>query len=568
MFGHQFYPTQLRTGLLMCSKVDWDSVNVILDPSAGKGDLFVAALVSMSRLGRGVRINGKWSQDIEEVLAIKNKDEEGFYREIERNSRYTKQLAIEIDPDLQNVLRGRGYTVIGSDFLNFTGADQPDLIMMNPPFERGAEHLLHAIDYMFSGQIVCILNAETLRNPYSIQRQDLIRRLHSLNATIDYHENEFVDAEHKTNVEIAIVYINIVRDIETDIFGNMKDQATEYVFVKKEDTDQKGLVHSDRIHAIIERYEHLKATGIDTIMSYYKNHVAMKPYMSLQIGEETNVSRNMPTITMIKQATNTFLINLRQSTWSDIMDDKAISKYLTSDKIKEYRQTLSKFGDMDVTIGNLRTFVAHISDGYQGTLTSTIEKLFDDFTMNYSYYPECKSNVHLYNGWKSNNAFRINNKIVIPNMNIFDNYSGRLRDGLAHGHAGYLADIEKVLSYFDKNKSIEDKQDVVSRVNAKMTKDEHKNIVCKYFTLNFYKKGTMHIQFTHLEVLRRFNIFIGKNRNYLPHDYSTKPYSDMNEEYVEVVSNFEGASQYVIDRGVDIFSMKTTLLSNDYLMIE
>ena len=39
---------------------------------------------------------------------------------------------------------------------------------MNPPFSEGDKHLLKAINIMKNGgQIVCILNAETIKNPYS-----------------------------------------------------------------------------------------------------------------------------------------------------------------------------------------------------------------------------------------------------------------------------------------------------------------------------------------------------------------------------------------------------------------
>ena len=43
-----------------------------------------------------------------------------------------------------------------------------DLIIMNPPFDNGDKHLLKAIDLQKNGgAIICLLNAETLKNPYS-----------------------------------------------------------------------------------------------------------------------------------------------------------------------------------------------------------------------------------------------------------------------------------------------------------------------------------------------------------------------------------------------------------------
>jgi 16S rRNA G1207 methylase RsmC len=43
-----------------------------------------------------------------------------------------------------------------------------DVIVMNPPFNKGAKFLLKAYDCLNgSGQLVCLLNAETINNLFS-----------------------------------------------------------------------------------------------------------------------------------------------------------------------------------------------------------------------------------------------------------------------------------------------------------------------------------------------------------------------------------------------------------------
>lgn len=61
---------------------------------------------------------------------------------------------------------------------------------MNPPFNKGDQHLLKAMELMkgTGGQIICILNAETIKNPYSLYRQDLKNKLEKYEAEIEYHK--------------------------------------------------------------------------------------------------------------------------------------------------------------------------------------------------------------------------------------------------------------------------------------------------------------------------------------------------------------------------------------------
>ena len=64
--------------------------------------------------------------------------------------------------------------------------------MMNPPFSEGDKHLLKALELMKNGgQVVCLLNAETLKNPYSNSRKELIQKLKELDAKIKYLEANF-----------------------------------------------------------------------------------------------------------------------------------------------------------------------------------------------------------------------------------------------------------------------------------------------------------------------------------------------------------------------------------------
>jgi hypothetical protein len=191
MFNQDFYPTPEPLAHRMFDKVDFSKVENILEPSAGKGDL-IEALNSYK---------------------LKSQLDESMYY----HRRDYQISAIEINPDLQATLVGKKIPVIDDNFLTYSGSTHFDLIMANFPFSDGEHHLTKVLDIIFCGQLVCLVNAETLKNPHTNIRKVLAHRLEKLNAEIEYIGNAFLDAERKTTVEVALVYVNIERSVETEI---------------------------------------------------------------------------------------------------------------------------------------------------------------------------------------------------------------------------------------------------------------------------------------------------------------------------------------------------------------
>ena len=169
MFNNTFYPTPINIINKMLYSIDFKLINSVLEPSAGKGDI-VNEVIEKLKYAHSYYYNKSAVWDID---------------------------TIEIDENLQHVLKGKGYRTVHNDFLTYNSFKRYDLIIMNPPFSTGDKHLLKAIEMQESGgQIVCLLNAETFRNPYNNTRKDLVRKLEDHNAEIEYVQNAFIDAEH------------------------------------------------------------------------------------------------------------------------------------------------------------------------------------------------------------------------------------------------------------------------------------------------------------------------------------------------------------------------------------
>ena len=181
-----FFPTpkELTYKLLnLLPKQELYKIKYILEPSAGKGDL---------------------------LENFKQNYENNSYRSKDFDSRF-KIDVIEINEDLNKLLRGKGCNVVWDDFLTFNPPRFYDLILSNVPFSNGVYHVLKQISLQerVGGKKLTITNAETIKNPYSKERIELVQKLKEYNATIQYEQNAFSEAERQTDVEVALIYIDI-----------------------------------------------------------------------------------------------------------------------------------------------------------------------------------------------------------------------------------------------------------------------------------------------------------------------------------------------------------------------
>ena len=73
---------------------------------------------------------------------------------------------------------------------------------------------------------------------------------------------------------------------------------------------------------------------------------------------------------------------------------------------------------------------------------------------------------------------------------------------------------------------------------------ENRGIDTKFFKVDLFRKGTCHLTFKDLDLLKKFNLYCGKKKNWLPDDYGRKPYSHLDNEEREIVDSFEGKASY------------------------
>ena len=250
-----YYPTPpaLAAELLAGLKIDGFDLayagGPILEPSAGSGDLARAI-----EKAAGIAYNSDGTRD--------------KYRPGNDYLLDALQLdCIEKSAALRATLKENGFRVIHDDFLTFTPRAHYKAIIMNPPFSEGARHLLHALHIMErGGEVRCILNAETIRNPCTNERKELAALLAKYNARITYKQDAFTHAARKTSVEVALVAVTIppappvsrIR-LELNSETTRRYQAAP---------DLAALVSSDPITAAVERYN-AAADGLARLYEEY-----------------------------------------------------------------------------------------------------------------------------------------------------------------------------------------------------------------------------------------------------------------------------------------------------------
>ena len=500
----------------------FSKVHTILDPSAGKGDLLMAL--------------GSYEYGGVSAYRYRNEPEYSVH-------------AIEIEPELRAILKDNKISVIDNDFLTHSGSMHYDLIVANFPFSDGDKHLHKALDMIFCGQLVCLLNAETIKNPYTNSRKDLVSKLNKLGADIEYIENAFIDAERKTGVEVALIYVDIKREVETDIFGELKDEEQEEII--NVDNEQNEVATKNKYRDLVAAYNRTRDEVTEHLVNFYRNHKNVSKYLSLAVWENdydlsTPVTYRKETLTeLMRKQQNIFITKLKRDYWGKITQLPEVEKYLTSDQVYKMNANIKTFYCKEFTESNIRQFVLNIVQDFPNRINAAIESLFDKMTDyalrddRWDNYGEYKANIHYFNAWKSNSGYKVNKKVILPFYYDTD-YRGRYRMG--SGQESFLNDLEKVMRYFSP--SFKEKGDIVDVCTAAICCGKNRKIDTEYFYISVFKKGTVHIEFKDMELLRRFNIEACKLKNFLPLDYAEQSYDQLDEENKNLVNEFESKKDY------------------------
>lgn len=531
----QFYPTPPALAEKMLEGLDMNFVSTVLEPSAGKGDL-VTAIARKNQ------------------LSYRNRELDVDCCEIDPYLRQILQYNFS-DEKKQEIGAAHGYHtreydlidhtklhVVHDDFLTYSSMKHYDLILMNPPFQDGAKHLLKALHMQRDGGLViCLLNAETLRNPYTDMRQDLVRMLQDLNAEITFVDDAFRDAERSASVDAAIVRVHIPEaEHESEFWSRMKKAIAESD--PQPDPELKALVAGDYIDQAITLYN----TEVAATMEFVKEYRALVPYIYTELSPQDKYRVPILTLTVSGDRgaggfdQQRYMRTVRLKYWRALFKNEKFVGRLTSNLRERYEKQVDRMADYEFSAFNIKQIMIEMNAEMTQGVEDSIMGLFDTLTIEHSWFPECKNNRHYYNGWATNKAHKVGKKCIVPE-NMFRDTWGYGSDYLDTFKAyKVLSDLEKSLDYLGGEGP--DGYDLNARLEWAKQSGQTRNIQLKYFAIDIFKKGTTHIKFypETMKLVDRLNIYASQKKGWLPPRYGKAKYKDMNDMEQAVVDSFHG----------------------------
>jgi tetratricopeptide (TPR) repeat protein len=448
---------------------------------------------------------------------------------IRSKAKSIKVDAIENDPELSSFLIGAGHNIVWSDFTTFETFREYDAIVMNPPFSACDKHLLHAVKLASKQitkdcEIYAIINAETIRNPFSTQRKELLRLLDLHDARIEFVEKAFSEAERKTNVKVALIYLKVRRNNASEdlyrrtvdaVKGKQREQTSVITtalstFVKHQEIQERA----DDITRLINEYEQ----AIKLVREVYEISKRKKDFISYI--SNLNGGKLFVPSEDISKGYEEELQRLRSTYWQLILHTDKFMKMLTTEAREKLNRQLESASELEINTTNIYMLLHAIMANSNDMLISSVVSMFEKIT-SYSRR-EFSTNMHYYNGWYTNEAYKIGKKIIYPFFTSFGDWDMGTRDNSFNS-----VDYRVKGFIFDLLKAFEPFRDV-SYEFVSNGKGEFSNEILRF---KIFMKGTVHVWFNDLETLNKINYVCGRNFNWLPSEDEIKT-NDKAREYV------------------------------------
>lgn len=456
MFNANFYPTPLNVIEKMTAGLNLKGA-FILEPSAGKGDI---------------------------ATYLRNQ--------------LAKVDCIELDADLSEFLRAKNFRVLGSNFLHYKPARLYNFIIMNPPFDAGAAHLLHAWNIADGATIVCLLNAETVENAYTDERQKLAKII-AEHGTIEHLGKPFASgAERATSVEVVMVTLRKPASEKAQLF-DLKMLKEEELGVPYSGTEiaTKDEIFN-RVTCLKKAIDAMREMSRQSmIFDYYREAAGLASYGT---RDDDYLRR------YAAKDTNSFnecVAELHKRAWNGFMGKSVFQKYIVGSVKNSFESQKKAQQEVEFNEENIRAFL----DIIVGTRGQIIERAISESFDYLCNFDAGRNKLHVA-GWKTNSAYKVNKKLVLP-MGSTDWYFRR-------DHP--TDNFEKCLCFITGQdySQIETLSSITDKLKYRLDDLYGKKHETAHFVdVKFYKKGTVHLTFRENYTWAQFNQIAAKGKNWI-----------------------------------------------------
>lgn len=479
MFGPDFYPTPRAVARKMLSKINHDARN-FLEPSAGKGDL-AEAIRGDEYEGYGE--GGRWGRHY--------------------NSN-RKVDCIEQNPELASVVTGKGFPVVAYDFLSYTGVCYYDAIVMNPPFSNGDEHLLRAWDFLHDGEIVCLLNEETIKNPYTMTRQRLVKLIRQHGSVEDLGDC-FSTAARKTDVRVTMVYLKKQSDDDRiDLWASVADERE----VNDRIADEPNLpAIRDQLGNMQHYYDMANEHMLKAFQHMRKASLYLEANNITGKYGQSNYKEVVPlALTNVNSARAEFIRLHRRDAWMQVFEKMQFRKWLDKKQTEEFIRDIARSSDIQFTKENINGTLENVFLQRKKLFQKSVANVFDELCRHFKGNGSSE-------GWKTNDSYKVNRKLIFPYGCKFGHEDYDRTFSLSYRGDIYIYyDLDRILCVLD-GKDFETCRTIgaamdnafkcLGKVGASAFYNECQS---EFFDIKFWKKGTVHLKFRDEKLWERFNI--------------------------------------------------------------
>lgn len=549
---YQLFPTGVHTAAKMWAKFK-RPVTHVCDPSAGKGHLIRHAKEGFP---------GVPDEDIPWVAEVEDFEvTEGRFRTRVREyarrkfSDLREVSAIEINLQHHASLKELGAKVLGYDFLEVSSLATVSSVIMNPPFAQGCAHVLHAWDCLYDAELVAIINAESIRNPFSQERQRLVKLIEQ-HGSVEFLQDQFVDeVERKTDVEVALIHLEKTPGKYLDIdalMGNLKRGDNGMSEIDPETCNALALP-GNFIQDTCFRFEQaVSAARAASEAMALADHMTNAVGITLDEMQAKGVGNDFrESAGSIRDAANaefkTRYDNLKKRAWAQILRSTLLTDKLSNQARRKIEASSGAVYEMAFTVANVHGFLTGVLQSMGEIYQDMLLGMFD------SIIGRSSDNVVFYKSWKSNQKHRIGmrlrkSRFILPRFRM--GFGG----GLDYEDERFLADLDKCWGYLHGISGDYDGLVQAVRKNQIGTGDRFSS---RFFEFRYYKGAqTLHFYPKNAEVMDKMNRFVGKLRNWLPGDMDEanadfkKQYEKgetFTDEYMEAYRKAT-ATRYGLDR--------------------
>lgn len=483
----QFYPTPESLAKKAWAMFKNRSFVRVLEPSAGEGHLAAQRPVTG-----------------------------GYYR----NDDYVPLDCIEIDVTKHPLLGSAGFDVVGVDFMRFDGAGAIySHIIMNPPFAEGAKHVLKAWGVLYEGECVAILNADTIRNPFSKEREHLVRLI-QLHGEVEFVTGAFSgpEAERKTDVDVALVYLRKDAEFKQDLIGDVLDglKVEGHIGLDAgyENVNELAIPGSFIENSVLAFEAAVKAMRQSVFAEARATKYASRLGHSM---EEMNTSKPIgdgdvgDSLKWVRTQMYTRHTDFKNRAWAGILRSTQVLSRLSSQAQKRLESEFEAIKLLEFSVQNVYGFIGGLI-AKQGEIQ--IEMVCDCFDRISRWHTD---NVSHYMGWRSNDKHRTCGMSVKMSRFVMPGHKTESwNKDLGWDSMRMLSDFDKAFALLDGKVEPETGLEYIFRHRFEELR-KGTRVSSSYFDARYFPGvGTIHLFPTNKKLIDRLNRMVGSHRKWLP----------------------------------------------------